>query len=322
MAHNQDTKKSSRKSVSNSSVIKPKPKLITKEMYDAVTAELASSKQQFSKLAADYQTLVDKVNNQQAQVHTVVNAQAPPEVSPDPILSTLQQQLNERKEDALRLSANMFNLEQRWSYFDHRLHQIDERLNNQNIELEEQKQYSMRNDLMLKKLSNIPVKSDGESFSKFSKRFDTWVYETLNNLLPNLETKLTLNDIDTAHVLYDGSDVVLVRFANRRARNDVLFNKRDLRGHHDKVTISEHLTPFRYRLLNKAKNIVGKHNAWSKKCEIFVKIRRTVYRVWSEDEVRHLSSRVNRNYSFRRPHDDSNSSPVLSTRNQAQEGNN
>ena len=103
----------------------------------------------------------------------------------------------------------------------------------------------MRNDLFIEKLRNIPVKTDEESFAKFNKRFDTFVYESLNELLPNLETKLTLNDIDTSHVLYKGSDKVLVRFSNRRARNDVFFNKRDLKGHRDKILITEHLTAYR-----------------------------------------------------------------------------
>ena len=189
-------KKNRRSTLSN---VKFKP-AITKEMFDAVTAELASSKQQFEKLAADYQSLSDQVNNQ--QVHVPVSPPIPP--VPPPLLLSLQQQLNERKEDALRLSSSVVNLEQRWSCFDHRLRQMDERLDNQSIEIEEQKQYTMRNDLMLtnfRKLANFPVKSEGESFSRFNKRFDTWVYETLNNLLPTLETKLTLNDIDTAHIL-------------------------------------------------------------------------------------------------------------------------
>ena len=157
----------------------------------------------------------------------------------------------------------------------------------------------MRNDLFIEKLRNIPVKAEEESFAKFNKRFDTFIFETLNELLPSLETPLTLNDIDTSHVLYEGSDKVLVRFSNRRARNDVFFNKRDLKGHRDKVLITEHLTTYRMNLLNQAKSIVGNHNVWSKKCEIYVKIRNVIRRVWSEDEVHYLNGSSKRNFNRR-----------------------
>ena len=221
-------------------------------------------------------------------------------------LSSFQVQLNESRQEALQYSSQVSNLQSGWSNFDFRLSQMERQLYDQGIDLEEQKQYSMRNDLMVKNLKNLPVKSDGESFSRFNKRFDTYIYETLNELLPNLETALTLNDIDTSHILYEGSDLVLVRFSNRRARNDVYFNKRDLKGNPDKIIISEHLTKYRQSLLKFAMKTAGKRNAWSKKCEIFIKVGRTVYPVWSENEVlQHYRGREN----YRRFHSSSVGSP-------------
>ena len=279
--------KSRRSSTNNTS--KMKKSAITKEMYDAVTAELATYKGKYEAVVGDYKTLEERVNKQQAEAAAVVTSTISPDVSAT--LTSLLEQINVCKQDACMSSSGIANLQQQWSDFDERLNLIEEKLNRHSIDLEEQKQYSMRNDLFLRKLKNIPVKSNDESYSKFNNRFDTWVYQTLNNLLPNLESKLTLRDIDTSHVLFEGSDLVLVRFSNRRARNDVFFNKRDLKGHPDKVTITEHLTRFRFHLLNSAKDIVGSRNAWSKKCQIYVNIRNSVHLVWSVDEVRKLYGR-------------------------------
>ena len=307
--------KNRRSTLGNSSFsTKSKSTQITKVMYDAVTAELADFKQKYDLMAANYQTLEELVKKQQADADAAKAVQHPPAV-PDSTLASLQQQLNERKQDALMMGNGLANLEQRWSRFDQRLNRIEARLDNQSIDLEEQKQYSMRNDLFLKKLKNIPVKAEGESFSKFNKRFDTWIYQTLNNLLPNLESTLTLRDIDTSHVLYEGSDIVLVRFSNRRARNDVFFNKRDLKGNGDRITITEHLTNYRFTLLNKAIDIVGKRNAWSKKCQIYVKIRNVIYNVWSVDEVRSLYGSERRDYSRPRSHDLNHNDNTISAPN-------
>ena len=262
---------------------------VTKEMYDKVTAELkdrtlqlSSLEKKYTEMATNFKSLEEKFSQYQNEVPAMAPVPAPPG---QPSLSSFQIQLNESKQEALQYSSQLSNLQYGWSNFDFRLSQVERQLHDQRIDLEEQKQYSMRNDLMIKKLKNLPVKSVGESFSKFNKRFDTYIYKTLNELLPNLETALTLNDIDTSHVLYEGSDLVLVRFSNRRARNDVYFNKRDLKGNQDKIVISEHLTKYRQSLLKFAMKTVGNRNAWSKKCEIFIKVGRTIYPVWSENEV-------------------------------------
>ena len=90
------------------------------------------------------------------------------------------------------------------------------------------------------------------------------------------------------------------------------FNKRDLKGHPDRVTISEHLTRYRQDLLNEAIRTVGKRNAWSKKCEIFVKIRGTIYPVWSKDELLQLYGSGRHDYR-RRGHQSQNTNAVSDT---------
>ena len=267
-------------------VIKPK---VTQEMYDNVTAELkdrtlqlSSLEKKYSEMASNFKSLEEKFVQHQNEVLAKDPVPAPPG---KPSLASLQAELNKYKQEALYYSSHLTNLQHGWSSLDIRMNQVESTLHNQSIELEEQKQYSMRNDLFVKKLKHLPVKADDESFSRFNKRFDTFIYKTLNDLLPNLETPLVLNDIETSHILYEGSDLVLVRFSNRRARNDVFFNKRDLKGNADKIIISEHLTKYRQGLLNFAMKTVGKRNAWSKKCEIFIKVGRTIYPVWSENEV-------------------------------------
>ena len=87
----------------------------------------------------------------------------------------------------------------------------------------------------------------------------------------------------------------------------MFFNKRDLKGHRDRILITEHLTTFRQNLLNRAKSIVGNHNAWSKKCEIYVKIRNNIYLVWYEDEIHYLNGSSKSNFHRRHEHKTDNS---------------
>ena len=308
MAANTDKKKNGRRQTigtvptakQTAMSFKSKGRIITQEMYDKITAELQDRTAQLSSLekkhcemVTNFKSLEDKLI--QHQNETPVSAPS----GTSSLVSSLQSQLNEAKQEALKHSRHLTNLQHGWSSIDLRLSEVERKVYYQGIDLEEQKQYSMRNDLLLKHLKNLPVKSDGESFSRFNKRFDTFIYETLNELLPNLESALTLNDIDTSHVLYEGSDVVLVRFSNRRARNDVYFNKRDLKGNADRIIISEHLTKYRQGLLNFAMRTVGKRNAWSKKCEVFIKIRGTIHPVWYENEVLQLHGGERRNYNRR-----------------------
>ena len=57
-----------------------------------------------------------------------------------------------------QLGVSLADLEGNWSRLDQKINEVQQILNQHSIDLEEQKQYSMRNDLFIRKLKNLPVK--------------------------------------------------------------------------------------------------------------------------------------------------------------------
>jgi len=86
-----------------------------------------------------------------------------------------------------------------------------------------------------------------------------------------LEVDVSLADIDRSHRVgrapRPGPDgtvkprAIIVKFTSYRTRRAVFSAKRKLRG--DEVSISEDLTPHRYRLLRQATEIHGRGNVWT-----------------------------------------------------------
>ena len=92
-----------------------KSNIITKEMYDKVTAELkdgtlqlSSLEKKYTEMATNFKSLEEKFSQHQNEVP----AKAPVPAQPgQPSLSSFQVQLNESRQEALQYSSQVSNLQ-------------------------------------------------------------------------------------------------------------------------------------------------------------------------------------------------------------------
>ena len=168
--------------------------------------------------------------------------------------------LSELKKEAVSSLESLTSLQERWSYFDHTMQDCLYRLNRSD-------QYSRINSLIVKGFPPIPPKTYGRELKKK-------IVQGINDLLPNLNGgPVQLNEVEYGHTLKTrkstSKHIVIVKFSCRFTRNEVFYSKRDLpKG----VSISEHLTQFNLKLLNKAKDIVGVKNVWTSQTKIYAKL--------------------------------------------------
>ena len=94
-----------------------------------------------------------------------------------------------------------------------------------------------------------------------------------------------------------------MRFVRRDLRDDLFFNKKQLKsfnaGKKIKTSITEHLTPYNLELLNKAKASFGRNNAWSSKCLIFALVNGSKVNIRNEADLSYYY--YNNNNAFRTP---------------------
>ena len=171
--------------------------------------------------------------------------------------------------DQLKAAVKSLNdLEGKYSAFETKLDQFTNVLKSMsstmNDTLNDVKQYPKINNLLVHKMSYVPL-----DYNEF--QFTNWICYQLNNLLPNLTCKLNYSHIEAAHPMHDKKDgsspVVIIRFKYRANRNDVFKNKKDLKG--SPVKITEHLIPERLALLKRVQNYIPVRNTWTLKGNVF-----------------------------------------------------
>ena len=163
------------------------------------------------------------------------------------------------------------------------------RLNDSTAQLEkllcvfnENKQYLMRENLLIKGLKNVPTWLKGYKFSM-------WVAHVLNCLIPNLDFIIQPQHISVSHPLYkcdDGTTVVIARFAIRDVRNEIFYKKQYITNHN--ITITEHLTKSNQDLLKAATDLVGPKNAWTSQTNVFGKVGAKVTRIKTPEDIEKL----------------------------------
>lgn len=80
---------------------------------------------------------------------------------------------------------------------------------------------------------------------------------------------------------------VLVTFKTVHDRNQIFYNKKNLKG--TKIVITEELTKCRYDLLMLARDKFGRGNAWSRQGDIFAKAKGSRVLLKSEEDIAKLS---------------------------------
>ena len=183
----------------------------------------------------------------------------------------------------LTLNASVTSLtalEDKYSEFDARINSLSEiitdinskvntAISDMNNAINEQKQYGMIMNLLVKNLSRVPT-----NFNNFA--FIDWLCNELNCLLPGLTVKMHPFLIEAAHPLplRDGehSPTVIIKFKYRANRNDVFYNKSSLKG--SRVRITEHLIPSNLKILEKAQRHVGVRQTWTRNGKVHANINK------------------------------------------------
>ena len=122
--------------------------------------------------------------------------------------------------------------------------------------------------------------------------FTKKVVESINKLI-TLNEPLSHKDIDTSHFYgkkpTETKNVVIVRFIRRDLKNEVFFNKSQLKEFNKdnqiKVGITDHLTRYNKGLYDHAKQVLGHKNVWTSKCIIFAKIRGEKVKIRRESDI-------------------------------------
>ena len=171
-------------------------------------------------------------------------------------------------------------LEDKYSEFDARMNSLSKiitdmntrvnvAISNMNNAINEQKQYGMIMNLLVKNLSNVPT-----NLNNFA--FINWLCNELNRLLPGLTVPLHFFLIEAAHPLplRDGeqSPTVIIKFKYRANRNDVFYNKSSLKG--SRIRITEHLIPSNLQILEKAQRHVGVRQTWTRNGKVHTNINK------------------------------------------------
>jgi ribosomal protein L33 len=114
--------------------------------------------------------------------------------------------------------------------------------------LEGQEQYSSRTSL---RFHNIKVPVDERGNAKHPVNTDELILNVCND---KLGLDINLHDIGRSHIIgkvKDGKPQVIMRFISYRTRSKVYSNKKSLKNHPDKISITENLTKYRPKIVKK-----------------------------------------------------------------------
>ena len=153
-------------------------------------------------------------------------------------------------------------------------------------------QYLRINSLLLHGLTNIPTNAYGLAFIKY-------VVATLNELFPDLEEKVTVRDIDAAHLYYRTKKqgpvkVIIVKFTNRWLKNEIYDSRASLKNtDFDYVSVTEQLTEETKFLKDTVKEIVGPNvKVFSKDALITTKVNNRKQFIRNRHDLQKLASFV------------------------------
>jgi hypothetical protein len=166
------------------------------------------------------------------------------------------------------------------------LHDI---VNNLEVSLEHQEQYSRRTSLRFHNI-NVPVDDRGHIIHPVIT--DDIIVDICNN---KLKLDISTNDISRSHVIgkvRNGKSQVIVRFLSYRCREKVYNSKRNLKNDAERIFITENLTKTRTNLVKSLADLKYNQNikTYWKNGRVYAKLnessRRTLIR--NHDDIRNL----------------------------------
>ena len=186
--------------------------------------------------------------------------------SVDKKIKDMQETLDQQQADILELQVKNDKKTKEIEKLNKTINEQTNRLNNIDLKLNAEEQYSRRNCL---RLFGYPEKT--------SENTDNIMIELANNAL---KVDLSLEDIERSHRVGPKNEPgekrgrprgIIIKFKSYRKRIEVLKNRRKLKG--TKYVIVEDLTAKNQTLLNKARESTKVETAWSKDGVIIVLLK-------------------------------------------------
>ncbi|KAI8521049.1 hypothetical protein Bbelb_008030 [Branchiostoma belcheri] len=188
----------------------------------------------------------------------------------DAIKAEMKAELDELK---LSLNSELADLKRKVDEKDKTIEKLNARLAEVEDHADRNEQYSRKHCLMA---FGIPPPPSAEK-GKPEKCTDTFI----NFSKEHLDVDLQPSDIDIAHRIgrqRDGTQPIIVKFANYAKRSQVYMAKKQLKGKRNAMNkpfvIRENLTKRNQELLNAVRRLPQVSNAWTRDGKIFAKVTR------------------------------------------------
>ena len=173
---------------------------------------------------------------------------------------------------------------------DKEINSLHDIVNNLEVRLEHQEQYSRRTSL---RFHNIDVPVDDRGHIIHPVNTDDIIVNICKN---KLKLDISTNDISRSHVIgkvRNGKSQVIARFLSYRCRDKVYNSKRNLKNDADRIFITENLTKTRTNLVKSLAELKYNQNImtyWTTDGRVYAKLnessRRTLIR--NHDDIRNL----------------------------------
>ena len=192
------------------------------------------------------------------------------------------------------LNAHLQSLKQELFVSNNNINDLYEQIGRIRDELNEQKQYDQRNNLIVHGWDDVPI-SPRKPTQEHSEIFTNYVVAKLNFLFPDIKGGISDRDIDDAHIYRTKSSnrssskqLVIIRFCSRLIRNKIFSMKKCLKG--TGFSITEHLTQSNLKLLKAAQKRLGNVKyAWTHYGKIIINLDGVIKSVHNFNELDYLT---------------------------------
>ena len=154
------------------------------------------------------------------------------------------------------LNCQLQSLRQEFYNSGNNLNEMYEEIEKIRNDLNDQKQYDQRNNMIAHGWDDVPIAPRKPS-QEHTDEFTNYVVRKLNHYFPNIEGGITARDIDDTHIYRTRNgdrnskkQLVIIRFCSRLMRNKIFSMKKQLKD--TGFSLTEHLTKSNLNLLKAA----------------------------------------------------------------------
>lgn len=202
-------------------------------------------------------------------------------------LHVVQKQIWERMDG---FDARFVGMGDRLTLIENQVSSIDRELDDFTERVDNLESQSRRDELVVHGLRDMPVFHPNTSSATKEKVWIGYMLDKINTIIPR-QFRLTPAHISTAHPLRprdrnNKTGIMIVKFSFRWLRNEIFYDRFSIRDRF--VSITEHLTEQRMKLLKRAKLELGHENICTDQCQIFFMKNNRSYRIRCYSDIKNI----------------------------------